>query len=145
MEENKISYTQSVPQRVYGSCIYWLSIAAALIYTIGLLIVIAFQDRNIMDPHYVFYAIWEGKTAAAIWQEIGGGEFPGAHFWLHNLASGDGFIQFGLVLGLFCACAALLGTAIAFLWQKPRSRGWATVSLCIALVIILSALGIYYT
>ena len=143
MKESISSFTQSRPQLVYGRCIYWLSIVAAMICAIGPVIAVAFEDRSIMDPHYLFYSIWEGKTAEVVWQQVGGG-FPRGHFWLHNLTGGDGFIQFGLVLGCSCACVALIGTAIAFLREKPRVTGWALLSLWIALLIMLSALGISY-
>jgi len=118
-------------------------IVAAMICAIGPVIAVTFQYKNIMDPHYFFYSIWEGKTAEVIWQELGGG-FPGGHFWLHNLTGGDGFIQFGLVLGCSCACVALIGTAIAFLREKPRATGWALISLWVASLIALAALGIYH-
>jgi len=143
MKETKNYFIQSRPQLIYGRCIYWLSIVAAMICAIGPVIAVEFPSRNIMDPHYLFYSIWEGKTAEAVWQEVGGG-FPGGHFWLHNLTGGDGFIQFGLVLGCSCACIALIGTAIAFLREKPRATGWALVSLWVASLIALAALGIYH-
>ncbi len=143
MKETKNYLIQSRPQLIYGRCIYWLSIVAAMICAIGPVIAVAFQYKNIMDPHYLFYSIWEGKTAEAVWQEVGGG-FPGGHFWIHNLTGGDGFIQFGLVLGCSCACVALVGTAIAFLREKHRATGWALVSLWVASLIALAALGIYH-
>lgn len=143
MEETKGSFTQSRPQLVYGRCIYWLSIIAATMCAIGPVITVAYPDNNFMDPHYLFYSIWEGKTAGAVWQEVGGG-FPGGHFWLHNLTGGDGFIQFGVVLGCSCAFVALIGTAIAYLREKPRAYGWALLSLWIAALVILAALGIYH-
>ena len=143
MEETGNSLRQPLPQRVYGSFIYWLSITAAMICTIAPVVAIALPHKNIMDPHYLFYAIWQGKTSEAVWQEVGGG-FPGGHFWLNSLTSGDGFMQLGLVLGCSCACVALLGVAIAYLRAKPRAYGWALVSLFVASLVILAALGIYH-
>ena len=132
-----------LPQIVYGNIIYWLCILAALICTIGSVLAIAFPSKNIMDPHYLFFTIWEGNKPEAVWQQTGGG-FPGGHFWLHNLNTWDGFTQFGLVVGCSCAFLALLATSIAFLRKKPRSYGWALVSLLVASLVILSALGIYH-
>ena len=139
MERPKIH----LPQIVYGKFIYWLSIMAAMICTIGPVIAVAFPDNNLMNPHYLFFTIWEGSNPEAVWHEVSGG-FPGGHFWLHNLTKGDGVTQFGLVVGCTCAFLALLGTAIAFLWEKPRSYGWALISLWVASMVILSALGIYH-
>ena len=143
MEEIKVTFKQPRPQLVYGRCIYWFSIAAAMICAIGPVIAIVFQDSNLMNPHYLFSAIWAGKTANVVWEEVGGG-FPGGHFWLHNLTVGDGFTQFGLVIGCGCAFLALAVTAIAFLKEKPRSYGWALVSFFVALMVLLSMLGIYH-
>lgn len=138
MERPKIP----LPHIVYGKFIYWLSIIAAMICTIGLVFAIAFPDKNFMNPHYLFFTIWQGNSPQAVWQQIGAG-FPGGHFWLHNLNTWDGVTQLGLVIGCSCACLALLGTSIAFLREKPRSYGWALVSLCIALLVLSAALGIY--
>ena len=142
-ESNKNSFKQSPPQLVYGKCIYWLSIVAAMICTIGPVIAMVSPDRNFMNPHYLFFAIWQGKDPEMVWQEVGGG-FLGGHFWLHSLTTGDGVTQFGVVLGCSCACVALIGTAIAYLREKPKAYGWALLSLWVATMIILSALGIYH-
>ena len=131
-----------LPQIVYGKLIYWLSIMAAMICTIGPVIAVALPDNNLTNPHYLFFTIWEGSNPEAVWQEVSGG-FPGGHFWLHNLTMGDGFTQFGLVIGCSCAFLALLGAAVAFLREKPKGYGWAVVSLCVASMVLLSALGIY--
>jgi len=138
MEKPKIPLSQIV----YGRCVYWLCITAAVICTIGPVVAIVFLDNNFMNPHYLFTAIWEGKSPEMIWLQVGNG-FPGGNFWLHNLNTGDGFIQFGLVIGCSCASVALMATAIAFLRQKPRSCRWALLSFGIALLIILSAMGTY--
>ena len=138
MEKPKIPLTQIV----YGRIVYWLCIIAAFICTIGTVSAIAFPDRNLMNPHYLFFIIWEGNNPETVWQQIGGG-FPGGHFWLHNLNTWDGITQFGIVIGCSCALLALLGASIAFLREKPRSYGWALVSLCVASLVLLSAVGIY--
>jgi len=130
------------PQIIYGEIIYFCSIIAAIICTIGPVIIILFPDNNVVDPHYLFSTIWGGKGAGAVWR-ISGGEFPGGHFWLHNLTTGDGFTQFGLVVGCACASLALIGASIAYFQEKPKAYGWVFLSLWVALLIILSVLGIY--
>jgi len=138
MEEPKIPR----PQIVYGRIIYWLCIIAALVCTIGPVLAIAFPDRNLMNPHYLFFSIWGGNKPEAVWQQVAGG-FTGGHFWLHSLSAFDGITQLGLVVGCSCAFIALLGASIAFLREKPRSYGWALVALCVSLLVLFSALGIY--
>jgi len=141
MEENR-HLKQPLPHRVYGEFVYWLSIIAAMICTLAPVIAFAFPRRNVMNPHFLFSAIWEGAKPEAVWQKTAGG-FPGGHFWLTNLAYGDGLIQLGLVLGCSCAGVGLLGAAIAYLSQKPRSYGWALASLVLATFVALATLGIY--
>lgn len=126
---------------ICGDFIYWLSIIAAIICMIGPVIVVAFMDNNVLNPHYLFATLWEGKRPEAVWQEVGGG-FPGGHFWLNNLTFGDGFTQLGLAIGSGSGLLALVATAIAYLREKPRAYGWALVSLFISLVILFAALGI---
>jgi hypothetical protein len=141
--EIKKALRQPLPQRVYGNLIYWLSILAAIVCIIAPVIAIAFPSKNVMNPHYLFFTIWEGKTPEAMWQEVGEG-FPGGHFWLNNMTAGDGLMQFGLVLGCLSAGIALAATAVTFLLHKPRSRGWALLSVLVMVMIILAAIGIYH-
>ena len=137
MERPKIP----IAQIVFGDIVYWLCVLAAVICIVGPVISILSVDNNVMNPHYVFSAIWEGKSAEVVWKEVGGG-FPGGHFWLHNLTKGDGFTQFGLVIGCACALPALLGAAIAYLSVKPRLYVWVILSLWVAAIIAVSAIGI---
>lgn len=129
-------------QIVFGEVVYWFCIAAAIICIIGPLIAMLAVGKNVMNPHYLFATIWEGKNAEAIWQEVGGG-FPGGHFWLRNLGAGDAFTQLGLVIGCACALPALLAAALAYVLEKPRAYGWALVSFWVALLITVSALGVF--
>jgi len=133
---------QPRPQLVYGEFVYWLSIIAALICTIAPIIALAFPRGDVLDPHFLFSAIWKGKAPNVIWQQVVGG-FPGGHFWLTNISSGDAIIQFGLELGCCCAGVGLLAASILYVTQKPRAYGWAIAALVIAILIGLAAAGIY--
>ena len=89
-------------QLLYGTVIYWFCVAATLICTVGPVVSIAFPNRNIMDPNFLFLSIWKGNPPDTVWQEVGKG-FPGGHFWLVHPGNGDSLIQLGLVIG--CSCA----------------------------------------
>jgi len=130
-----------VAQIVFGDIVYWLCILSAIICMIGPVISLLSVENNVMNPQYLFSTIWEGKSAEVIWEEVGGG-FPGGHFWLNNLTKGDGFTQFGLVLGCAVALPALLGSAIVYLSVKPRLYVWAILSLWVAAIIAFSMIGI---
>ena len=126
-------------QLVYGEIIYWLSIAAAIICMIGPVISMSSVDNNVLNPHYLFAAIFDGKNTETIWQEVGG-EFPGGHFWFKNFTMGDGFTQFGLALGCGCALWALLAAAVAYLREKVYL--YVSLALWVGLLVFLAATGI---
>ena len=126
-------------QLVYGAIVYWITIAAALICMIGPVISMASVENNVLNPHFLFAGIFEGKNAAAVWQDVGGG-FPGGHFWFKNFTKGDGFTQFGLALGCSVALWALIGTAIAYLREKTYL--YVSLSLWVAALVLLAATGI---
>jgi hypothetical protein len=126
-------------QLVYGAIIYWITIASALICMIGPVISLASPDNNVLNPYYLFAAIFEGKNAATVWQEVGGG-FPGGHFYFKNFTMGDGFTQFGLALGCSVALWALLAAAIAYLREKVYL--YVSLSIWVALLVLLATTGI---
>ena len=137
MEKPKIPFSQLV----FGESVYWLCVIAAIVCMIGPIIAMLSVDGNVMNPHYLFASIFKGNTANVVWEEVAGG-FPGGHFWLDNIATGDGFTQLGLVIGCGCALPALMATAIVYLKKKERSYIWVLFSLGIAVLIAISILGI---
>lgn len=128
-------------QTIYGEVVYWLVVVSALVCTVGPLLAMWNLDNNVLNPHYLFNAIWEGKNAAAVWG-VKGGTFPGGHFWLTNFTKGDGFTQIGLVIGCAVAAPALVCAALAYLFGKKRQVLWAVLSLWVAVMIIVSVIGI---
>jgi hypothetical protein len=133
--------TMPVSQRVYGEFIYWITIFSAILCMIGPVIAMLSVENNVMNPHYLFAAIFEGKSAAVVWQEVGGG-FPGGHFYLKHPFFGDGFTQFALALGCGVAFPALIATAIGYLCEKPKVYLYAILSIWVAIMIGFSAVGV---
>jgi len=128
-------------QLIFGESVYWLCVIAAIVCMIGPIIAMLSVDGNVMNPHYLFASIFKGNTADVVWEE-GAGGFPGGHFWLDNIATGDGFTQLGLVIGCASALPALMATAIVYLKKKEKSYIWVLFSLGIAVLIAISILGI---
>ncbi len=128
-------------QIIYGEVIYWLCIIAAAICTIGPIISLWQVDNNVLNPHFVFAALWEGQSADAIWESAGDG-FPGGHFFLQNITTGDGFTQFGVALGSIAALPALFMAGLAYLREKPRNNLYAIMSLWVMMLIAFSSVGI---
>ena len=134
-EMNKVPTTNII----YGEIIYWITVVACIICMIGPVIAMASIGNNILNPHYLFAAIFEGKDAHTVWEKVGGG-FPGGHFYLKNLTKGDGFTQFGLALGCSCAFWGLLASAISFLREKVYL--FIFLSLFVAALVFLSMTGL---
>jgi hypothetical protein len=132
-------------QIIYGEVIYWTTIVAALICMIGPVISIASPENNVLNPYYLFNAIFDGREADDIWREIGGmkieGErIEGGHFYLKHFTYGDGFTQFGLALGCGCALWGLLAAALAYL--KEKHYIYVVLAIWVAALIFLSMVGI---
>ncbi|UCG80233.1 MAG: hypothetical protein JSV60_09740 [Desulfobacterales bacterium] len=130
-----------VSQRLYGEFIYWITVVSAIICMVGPVIAMLSVENNVMNPHYFFAEIFAGKSAAEVWQTVGGG-FPGGHFYLKHPFTGDGFTQFGLALGCMCAIPALIATAIGYLRQKPKVYLYAFLCIWVAFMVAVSAVGI---
>jgi len=127
-------------QIVYGEIVYWATIASALIVTIGPTLALIFTDSNIMNPFGTFTAIFSGTSPSEVWAASKTGSFPGGHFYLRNLTTGDGFTQLGLALGCGVALPGLLGSIFAFIREK--SWGFVCLSLWVAALVFVSASGI---
>lgn len=129
-------------QRTFGESVYWLSVVAAIGCMVGPVIALLAVDSNVMNPHYLFASIFNGNSAEVVWQEIGGG-FPGGHFWVNQIFSGDGFTQFSVALGCASALPAMIATALVFMFKKEeRSLLWVLISLAIGALITVSMLGL---
>ncbi|MDJ0984317.1 MAG: hypothetical protein QNJ26_02145 [Desulfobacterales bacterium] len=126
-------------QTVYGAIVYWVTIVACLICTVGPVISVAAPENNVLNPYKLFNAIFQGKDAQTVWQEVGGG-FPGGHFYLKYFTYGDGFTQFGLALGCSVALWALVAAAFAYVSDKIYLYVW--LSLWVAAMVALSMIGI---
>ena len=133
--------TTTVPKTnvLYGEIIYWITVVACIICMIGPVIAMANVDHNVLNPHFLYAAIFEGKDPHTVWEEVGGG-FPGGHFYFKNLTRGDGFTQLGLALGCSCAFWALLVSTFSFLREKAYL--FIILSLFVAFMIFVSMTGI---
>jgi hypothetical protein len=137
--ESEPKYKIPIEQVIYGDTVYWVTIGAALICMIGPLLSMMFVDDNVLNPHYLFAAIFAGKDPETIWNEVGSG-FPGGHFWYDNLGTGDGFTQLGLVLGCSVAFWALLAAALAYFRQ--RILLYTLLAIWVAAMVALSTMGL---
>ncbi len=126
-------------QIIYGEIVYWITIIACIICMIGPVISVAAPEKNVLNPYKLFNAIFQGKDAQTVWQEVGGG-FPGGHFYLKYFTYGDGFTQFGLALGCSVALWALIASAFAYAADKVYI--YVGLSIWVAIMVALSMIGI---
>lgn len=126
-------------QIIYGDIVYWITILACIICMIGPFIAMLNPENNVINPHFLFAAIFEGKSAAEVWQ-AGGKEFPGGHFYLDYLTKGDGITQLGLALGCSVGLWGLLASAGAF--AKEKNYLFMGLSLWVCFMIVIAAFGL---
>jgi len=129
-------------QIVYGEIVYWVTILAAIICTVGPAVAMLFPESNVMHPSHTFGAIFAGKKAADIWALSTTGGFPGGHFYFSNMMTGDGFTQFGLALGCGVALPGLIGAL--FTYMKEKAFGFVALSAWVAFLVFFSAAGIIH-
>ena len=129
-------------QTTYGAIVYWITIVSCIICMIGPVISVASPEKNVLNPYKLFNAIFQGKDAQTVWQEVGG-EFPGGHFYLKYFTYGDGFTQFGLALGCSVALWALIVSAVAY--AADRIYLYVYLALWVAALVALSMIGIVGT
>ncbi|MFC1886276.1 hypothetical protein ACFLZM_04400 [Thermodesulfobacteriota bacterium] len=124
---------------IYGDTIYWGTIIGSIVTIIGSIIAFLWQN-NIMEPGYVFTAIWDGKTNAEIWKG-GMGSLPKGHWYLKSLGSGDALAMFGLALGVFSVIPGMFGSA--FFLMKEKKPLFGALAAIGGLIILLSFLGLF--
>ena len=129
-------------QTIYGAIVYWITIISCIICMVGPVISVASPDKNVLNPYKLFNAIFQGKDAQTVWQEVGG-EFPGGHFYFKHFTYGDGFTQFGLALGCSVALWALI--AVAFAYASDKIYLYVILALWVAALVALSMIGIVGT
>jgi hypothetical protein len=142
MSETTVEPRPRMPraQRIYGETIYWFAIGAAVLCMIGPLVAMTAPSNNVIDPRFLFSAIFEGKSAEEIWAMSDDGT-RGGHFWMQRPTAGDGLTQLGLVIGCSCALWGLLAAAVCYLVDRPRTILYAALAVWVGLLIALSATG----
>ncbi len=126
-------------QIIYGDIVYWITILACIICMVGPVVAMLNPENNVINPHFLFAAIFEGKNAAEVWA-VTGGEFPGGHFYINNLTKGDGLTQLGLAIGCSVAFWGLLAASISF--RKEKNTLFMVLALWVALLIAVATLGV---
>lgn len=135
----KIKIDVPPPQRHYGAVVYWITVSSALLCIAGLPFAVLAPGGNVLDPHLVFSGIWEGLSAAEVWERAGQG-FPGGHFYIKSLPRGDSLIQFGIALGSTAALWGCIAASAGYLREK--SYGYAAACLFVAAFIIFAMTGV---
>lgn len=137
MKKNKAVHSSA--DKAYGAVVYWITFSSALLCIVGPLAALALPGRNVLEPGLVFEGVWEGRTAGEVWLYAGGG-FPGGHFYIDRLFSGDGLTYFGIVLGSTAALWGLLAAAACFI--RERAYGYAGACVLVSAVIVFAMTGV---
>lgn len=125
---------------VYGETIYWGTIASALIAVIGQ-VVSFLTPGSAISPATLVSRIWEGKKVDGIWAGTGLARPEGDHWYLAQLATGEGLTMFGIALGVFVVIPAILACAWV-MFTRERRPFFGTLATIAALITIASFLGL---
>jgi hypothetical protein len=132
-----------IPQshRLYASIVHWITIAAAVLALFAPLIIVAWPERNVLEPGAALTAIFNGAAPEQIWALSASGVFPGAHYYFDYPLCGDSLAQMIIVLGCSVGVWALIPAAIL---QFTREKDWfyATVGSILAALMLLAMLGL---
>jgi len=126
------------PQLVYGTIVYWITVASCMVCFVGSLAAFALVEGNVLNPQHAFRALFEGGSVEDIWHAAGA--FPGGHFYLQHLPAGDAIVQLGIALGCSCALWGLL--AACYSYVRERSWGYATASIVLCCIMIFAITGV---
>jgi hypothetical protein len=125
--------------RIYGEIVYWGTILGSVIAIIGSTIAVMVKS-NVVEPSYVFSAMWEGKTTATIWKGAIG-TLPKGHWYLPNISTGDGLTMFGLALGVFSVTVGLFASSIPLV--KNGDYLFAGLAIIAGIISLVAALGLF--
>jgi len=139
--KQEVNKTQFIPnnQLVFGLIVQWITIASAIIALIAPVLILLMPQNNVINPNHVFSLIFSGEGKDVLWQQTSKG-FPGGYFYLQEHFYGDGFAQFGIVLGCSAAFWALIPSIIMYL--KSRDYLYAGICIFIAFLIGLAMTGL---
>ena len=125
---------------VYGDTIYWGTIASAIIAVIGQIISFLTPDSAI-SPSILLAKIWEGKKVDSIWAGSGMARPEGEHWYIAQLATGEGLTMFGIALGVFIVIPAILASAYTMFTREGRPF-FGVLAIIAALITIASFMGL---
>ncbi|MCL2373995.1 MAG: hypothetical protein FWC65_01975 [Treponema sp.] len=119
-------------QLQYGAVYRWIIMASCIISLIAPVFILMFPRSNLLNPHLVFNAIFEGKNPVEVW-EAAGVAFQDGEFWrlfFSNIFAPDGFAAFGMILG----CSVAFWALMPAVWQFGKKKEYLYV--CVSLVIM---------
>ena len=123
---------------IYGETVYWGTIIGAMITIIGSMLAFLGMD-DVLDPGFVFSAIWQGKSANVIWLE-GSGHLPDAYWYVKQFRNGDAIVMLGILTGVFALIPACFLSAIQLCQKKQR---FFSLMACITgFLVLLPSLGL---
>ncbi len=123
---------------IYGEIVYWATIMGSVVAIIASTVAVMIES-NVIEPSYVFSAIWEGKDTATIWKG-GVGALPQGHWYLSNLLTGDGLTMLGVGLGVFAVIPGLFISSITLL--KKKAYFFATLGIIAGVISFVAFLGL---
>ena len=126
--------------KVFGNVMYWIAFICGTLALFLPIWILAQPENNVLNPHIIFEAIFNGATLDEIWSHSVTGAFPGAHFSFTYITKADSWAS--LFINLICG-VGLLGLIPAMVYQiKEKDWFCLVLSFIIATLIFLSMIGL---
>lgn len=125
---------------IYGDTIYWGTIGAAILAVIGQIISFLTPESPV-SPAILLSQIWEGDSVDGIWAASGLSRPAGEHWYIGQLATGEGLTMLGLAIGVFGVIPAILACAYVMFTREKRPF-FGVLATIAALITIASFLGL---
>jgi uncharacterized membrane protein len=122
---------------IYGDTIYWVTIAGAVLVIVGSVITFV-TEANYIAPGYLLSSIWAGTPVDKIWIDAVGSP-PDGHWYLSQLATGNGLTMAGIAMGVFSVIPGLVVGGVVLFKEKRTLYGiLAVVAAVITTVAMLA-------
>ncbi|OQB15259.1 MAG: hypothetical protein BWY15_00630 [Firmicutes bacterium ADurb.Bin193] len=125
-------------QLIFGAFVHWITIASCILSLFAPVVMLLAPKATLMNQNLLFGAIFSGETPKEIWARLPGG-FPGGHFYLNNILTGDGLGQFAIALGCSVSVWALIAAIIMFI--KEKNYLFVGISLFVMLLTVFAMSG----
>lgn len=124
--------------KIYSDIVYWSTISASLLIIISSSMALLGMT-DVIEPVYLFNAIWAGESPADIWFHSLA-DMPDNDWYLEHLWYGDSLVMLGIAIGVFSVIPACITAGMIFLYNGQKFFG--VMGILTGLLVLLPCLDL---